>query len=150
MVASSFLLLSCDHHASIVSAPALSGTTATTCAELLDALPTTLVDSAQHSRASKGAQVQWGDPPLVLTCGVKIPSAVTDFASCSMMAGMQWFVPSGRSVENPDATVTVHTLGAEPVVRVDVPAKDRPRFDSVVSELGPVLAEHLTITNACE
>src|SRR3954454_8956033 len=143
------LLAGCSDAALVVSAPTLHGQAATACADLMDALPEKMLDSPSRTVNAADSQARWGSPPLVLTCGVSVPEEIDDFASCSLMAGVQWYVPTGRTIEDPQATVTVHTLGTEPVVRVDVPAADRPRFDSVVAALGPALLKHLRVVDRC-
>lgn len=149
LVCTPIVLGACSGSTAVVTPPKVSGATAETCRELVEDLPRTLLDQEQHDVSKAGNQVQWGDPSLTLTCGVDLPDEVDEFSGCSEMGGTQWYVPTGREIEDAGATVTVHTLGTDPVVRVDVPSEYRPRFDSVVGTLGPVLAAHLTVTQAC-
>jgi hypothetical protein len=55
----------------------------------------------------------WGDPPVVLRCGVAPPGPTTQ--ACETVAGVDWVV--ARS----DERVTYTTYGREPAVEVELP-----------------------------
>jgi hypothetical protein len=59
------------------------------CARVAHALPTTLLE--QHRRdtqPSSPALAAWGDPPIVLRCGVPPPGPTTD--QCTAVDGVDW------------------------------------------------------------
>lgn len=141
-------LLTTGCEEAVVAAPTLTGDTATQCADIVAGLPEEILGVSAHSRVT-GTQVQWGDPPLVLTCGVEQSAGVEAWSKCSVLDGVQWFIDP-QQYQNPDSDVTVETLGTEPIVRLDVPLDLRPRFDEVIGAVTPTLKQHLAVINACE
>jgi hypothetical protein len=84
-----------------VTAPPASAAADPVCAELLNALPRTLggqaarpVSDAPHRAAA------WGDPPIVLRCGVAKPAADSKKAQQLVINGVTWVYAeqSGRAV----------------------------------------------------
>lgn len=143
---SPLLLTGCTD--SVVAAPTLTGDTAEACQRIVKALPETIMGVSQHDVVD-GVQVQWGDPPLVLTCGVEQADDIEAWSACSVMGGVQFHI-NEKQTQNPDGPVTVHTLGTSPVVRLDVPVDVRPQFQQVVAAVAPVLKQDLTVRNRCQ
>lgn len=87
------------------------------CRELVSALPTTLGDRpARPVDSSSPYVVAWGEPPVVLRCGVPRPAAFLATADTLVISGVTWFA------ERRGAT-TAWTLVDRPVyVEVLAPA----------------------------
>ena len=67
------------------------------CQRVTDALPDSVADqgrrSTQPAEALGGA---WGDPPIVLQCGVDVPADFTRTSACQEADGVGWFVPDSQ------------------------------------------------------
>lgn len=133
---------------SVVAAPTLTGDTAEVCRSVVQALPATILGVSRHDVVD-GVQAQWGDPALVVTCGVEQPADIEAWSGCSVMEGVQFHI-NEKQTQDPDGPVTVHTLGTDPVVRLDVPVDVRPRFQDVVAAVAPVLKKDLKVINRCQ
>jgi hypothetical protein len=75
-----------------VTAPQLDPAAAGTCAALLAALPDTL--DGQPSRKvspADAAAAAWGDPPIVVRCGVPTPAGMTPDAQLFEVDGLAWY-----------------------------------------------------------
>src|SRR3546814_13080570 len=62
--------------------------------DLVAGLPTTL--AGLESRELSGDTeygAAWGDPAIVLTCGVGVPDGFDEFSACTEVSGVGWFVP---------------------------------------------------------
>ncbi len=73
----------------------------------------------------------WGDPAIVLRCGVPTPDGSDEFAVCQETNGVGWFVPEDQ-IEDQGADVVMTTIGFEPNVEVLVPADYRPPAAAMV------------------
>ena len=73
--------------------PALSDDDAAACAELTAALPDRVAGEDLSDDTDRTAA--WGG--IELTCGVELPAAYDDFASCSVVGDVGWFLPPGRA-----------------------------------------------------
>lgn len=120
------------------------------CEALVDDLPTDLFGQEPREVSPDDALARaWGDPAVVLECGVGAPDEFDPFARCSEIEGVGWFIPSDQLGDlTTDVTMTVesHT----PRVRLTVPAQwrqDGP--DSALTQLAEPLKEHLTEFNPC-
>jgi hypothetical protein len=74
-----------------VMAPPAVATTAAPCAKLLNGLPRTLdASAARPVTAAPDRVVAWGDPAIVLRCGVAKPPAATAIAQEFVINGVAW------------------------------------------------------------
>jgi hypothetical protein len=99
--------------------PALSPAAQRSCRDLVSALPTSLGDRPARPVDSSSPYVAaWGEPPVVLRCGVPRPSAFIATAGTLVISGVTWFA------ERRGAT-TAWTVVDRPVyVEVLAPADD--------------------------
>lgn len=88
------------------------------CPAVMSALPLELAgEQSRPVQADSPFAYAWGEPAVVLVCGVERPAGWTTGASAIQINGVQWFVDSS------DPDVTVWTTVDRPVyVRVDLPA----------------------------
>jgi hypothetical protein len=107
------------------------------CPALVQALPTVLVDQAARKVRSTSPYVRaWGNPAVVLVCGVERPARFVVGASLIQIDGVQWFVDTS------DPKTVVWTAVDRPVyVQVRVPA-------SIDSASVTELTSHITATLA--
>lgn len=69
------------------------------CAQVLDALPVQL-DGQNPRKVFVAQTVAWGDPPVILTCGVARPSGLVAGSTAPVLdvSGVEWFVEDQKSV----------------------------------------------------
>ena len=76
----------------VAAPPALSAAAQRSCQELISALPTTLGDRPARPVDSPSPYVgAWGEPPVVLRCGVPRPAAFIATADTLVISGVTWF-----------------------------------------------------------
>ncbi len=137
-------LAGCGSGQVAVSAPSPSGAAATQCRHLLDALPQT-VDGQQQRQISPAdaAAAAWGDPPIVLRCGVAKPAALRPTSPCPTINNVGWFPQ-----EQQDAWVFT-TIGRSTYVEVRVPKDYTPEADALV-DLAPAIKQATTWPHPCQ
>lgn len=131
MVCLGLLLASCGGPLE-VDAPELTGTAARTCSELVDALPETVDDVERREVEPADAPVAaWGDPAIVLRCGVEMPAAFDDFSTCQETNGIGWFIPDEQMTGSP-TEITMTTIGRDVNVEVALPVEHFPPANTMV------------------
>lgn len=142
------LLGACSGGAVPVEAPEVDDADAAACADLVEALPETLAgESRREIDPSDAAAAAWGDPAIVLTCGVDEPAAYDDFASCIEIDGTGWFTPD-EPLADPGADIVVTELTHRPRVALLVPAEHRGQ-DSVLTGVAGPVSEALERASRC-
>jgi uncharacterized protein DUF3515 len=125
------------------------GDDAAACERLVDALPQTLADQERRDvdDAAATTAAAWGDPPIVLRCGVGEPASFDALSSCQITNGVAWYIPdeqiTGRAVD-----ITMTTIGREPGVEVRIPADYFPPAATMVDLAAP-LKEHTEKVERC-
>ena len=101
--------------------------TSSECEQVLADAPIKLLGQLQReTQPSDAAAVAWGDPPIVLACGVEPITSPT--AQVVAVDSIEWIAsPIGEN----DGTVFT-TVDTSPVLQVRVPAAYRPEIDAVV------------------
>ncbi|HWU20917.1 MAG TPA: DUF3515 domain-containing protein [Nocardioides sp.] len=132
-----------------VAVPHPSGADATACASFMAALPERLADQSLASKASDGPQATYGDPAIVVSCGVGVPDGFGVGAECQVANGVGWYLPSAQyDDQSLDATITA--AGYQPRVEVDVPARYRPAaVAAVMSQLAGAVRRYFRKTTGC-
>ena len=116
------------------------------CVALVAALPEQLAGLDRRKVAPAAALgAAWGDPAVVLTCGV--PDDVPAAATCSEVDGVGWYAPE-EAYDDQSLDVDLTTIGMRPVVRVHVPAEHRPP-PAIMVQLAPALKQALVATTGC-
>jgi len=145
------LLAGCAGGGSVaVEAPAPSARDRVACERILAALPDTLAGEERRSVTPADAPgTAWGDPPIVLTCGVEMPAEFDEFATCVEANGVDWFVPA-EQVEDDSRDVTFSTAGYRPIVELSVPAEYRPEGGAAaLAELAEPVGKRLETVQPC-
>jgi hypothetical protein len=92
----------------------------------------------------------WGDPAIVVRCGVDVPDDFGETARCEVANGVGWFVPD-EQVDDQDSDLVFTAAGYRPVVSVDVPHDYRPEGSAaVIAHLAAAVQEHLELVDDCE
>lgn len=116
-----------------VTPPPHEATAAAVCARVAAALPTTLAGQDRREvTPDTGSTAAWGDPPIVLRCGVPVPAARTPTSLLTTVDDVDWFA------EELTAGMLFTTDGRTVNVEVAVPDAYQPA--TVLVDLGPVLA----------
>ena len=120
------------------------------CRALVADLPDALGDRDRRLTVpAKPLGAAWGDPPVVLRCGVTLPDSFDRFATCQEANGVGWFVPD-REFADQSADVHMTTAGYRPIVTVTVPAEDRPEgVAAAMADLAGVVRTHLELVKPC-
>ena len=118
-----------------------------TCTELVDALPDHVSDQERRKTTGNPLGAAWGDPAIVLRCGVGTPEGFDQFSACQVVNGVGWFVPQ-KTIEDQGADVVMTTVGREPAVEVTVPATYRPPA-AVMVDLGRAVRTHSRVVKPC-
>ena len=122
------------------------------CRRLVDDLPDTLAgEDAREISPADALAAAWGDPAIVLTCGVEQPSDFTDTSTCVQADGVGWYVPDEVLLSDDESLdVTMTAVGYRPRVQVVLPGDYRPEgFAAVASALGRVVDRDLESVQPC-
>ena len=102
------------------------------CAQVMARLPDRVADGLDRRTATGVATAAWGDPPVVLRCGV-VPPKPTG-TPCVRVADVDWVAEETRS------GWTFTAYGRVPGVEVRVPAGTEPPERPLVDLAAPVAA----------
>ena len=132
LAATSLQVTSCGGGPVEVDTPELSAATERACVALKDALPAT-VDGAERRAVAPNdaAAAAWGDPAIVLRCGVAMPKAFDKFSTCQETNGIGWFIPEEQMTGEP-TSVTMTTIGRDVNVEVTLPPEHWPPANTMV------------------
>jgi hypothetical protein len=123
-------------------APAPGGNTPA-CAGVVDRAPRTVLDRARTTPQAVGVAA-WGDPPIVLQCGIDAPGGPTS-DPCVTVNGVDWII---QDPDAEDRAATFVTYGRDPAVRVTVPG-DRDEASGALVDLATAVAP-LPVTKKCQ
>jgi hypothetical protein len=132
-----------------VDVPASSATSAdrAACRGLVAALPDRVSDQERRETSGNPLGAAWGDPAIVLRCGVRRPADQDQFAACQTVDGIDWFAPESASTDQ-SSDVVLTTIGREPRVEVVVPAELRPPAATMV-DLAATIERHTRKVAGC-
>jgi len=144
-------LTACADEPVTIDSPQVSAADFDTCTAFLDDLPRRLAGEERRKINPANALGRaWGDPAIVVRCGVEVPAAFDKLASCQVANGVGWFVPEGV-VEDQDADAVFTAAGYRPVVEVDVPHDYRPEGGAAaIAELARPVKDRLELLDRCE
>jgi hypothetical protein len=148
----SLLLLSaCGGGAVEVDLPKLSASDQAACDDFAAELPATLAEQKQVEIEPKSAPAAaYGDPAIVVRCGVPKPKGFGLASSCEQADGVGYYIPDAQYTDQ-GADVTLYAAGYRPRVEVTIPAKYRPNaVAAAMSVLAPLIKRHLTLVEACD
>jgi hypothetical protein len=109
-----------------VQAPAVTGAAEQACSTLVEQAPDSVAGVDQREVTTEGSALAWGDPPIVLRCGVAATPTTDVAIRCDTVNGVDWFT------EEADIGYRFTSIGRTPVVRLDVPYSYEPAGDALV------------------
>ncbi len=119
----------------------LTAPRAEVCADLLVALPLTLDGQPRRGLADPDVlAVAWGDPAIVLRCGVAPPAEFDRVSECVLVDDVAWFFPGNDLVDPEGPEVVFSTVKREVVVEVTRAASYGPPAEVLADLSGPVAA----------
>ncbi len=118
------------------------------CTSLVEALPDQVSDQPRRETTGSPLGAAWGDPAIVLRCGVGgTPAGYDKFAGCQTANGVDWFVRT-ETIEDQSADVVLTTIGRTPTLELFVPATYRPPVAAMV-DLADVIKQHTRVERRC-
>jgi hypothetical protein len=118
-----------------VDPPQLTNATAEQCESLVRALPDAVADQERREVSPiDAAAAAWGDPPIVLRCGVPEPEALQPDSRCFVVDDVGWFA------EEQQDGVVFTTIGRSTNVEVTVPDDYAPEGDALPDMADPLQA----------
>lgn len=134
-----------------VDVPELSGADRDACDAFAADLPGSLAELERVDIDPADAPAAaYGDPAVVVRCGVPAPEGFDVTASCETADGVGYFIPDEQYVDQ-GLDLTLTAAGYRPRVEIRIPADYRPNAGpAVMSVLAPLIEEHLTLVDACD
>lgn len=127
--------------------PSMESAQTATCADLVAALPDTVDDLPRREvEPADAPAAAWGDPAIVLRCGVPVPEGFTDTSMCLETDGVGWFVPA-EQLEGTGGPVTMTTIGRDVNVEVTLPEGRLPAYPMV--DLAPAVKRTTELLDPC-
>jgi hypothetical protein len=121
------------------------------CAALAGGVPKTLLKQTAREVAPAEAGAAWGDPAIVLSCGVDMPEDFTPGASCEEISGVGWYVPTDQFADS-RLDLIIYTIGRSPVIRLEIPSgyrKDAAFVADTLTTLAPVIKQQTKLEKPC-
>ncbi|WP_167305972.1 DUF3515 domain-containing protein [Nocardioides euryhalodurans] len=133
-----------------ITGPDLDEADSRACRALVDDLPDALGDRERVEVTPADALgAAWGEPAIVLTCGVDEPGGITRTAVCQEVNGIGWFVPDA-ALEDESLDATLTAVGHRPRVQVSVPAEQRPEgVAAALAGVAGAVEEHTELVRPC-
>lgn len=141
IVAALALLAGCQTGELRVDAYPTTSASQRDCEGLLGDPPASVAAQPRRMVAGRTAAA-WGDPPIVLRCGVEKPVALTPNSRCDDIDGVGWFA------EKQSDGWLFTTIGRDYFVSVDVPSDYAPAADAL-ADLSDVVARHDPVVKPC-
>ncbi|HUP98916.1 MAG TPA: DUF3515 domain-containing protein [Aeromicrobium sp.] len=111
------------------------------CAAMLGDLPQTI--AGQPRRLVEGRLAgAWGDPPIVVRCGVEKPKELKPTSPCHEIDGVGWLAQ-----KQPDGWLFT-TIGRKHYASLEVPADYEPAADAL-ADIADTIARHLPVVRRC-
>lgn len=131
--AATLVATACGFGAVEVTPHAAAPGTEQDCAELVAALPEVVSDAVRREVAPPSTVVAaWGQPPIILRCGVPEPVGTDPTTSVLQVSMVEWLPVAG------DGGTFFTTVGTSPVVEVSVPDDYSPEAQVLV-DLAPAI-----------
>jgi Protein of unknown function (DUF3515) len=123
------------------------------CSELISGLPGRVAGKDKRDVSTDGASAgAWGDPPIVLRCGVPRPAALRRTSPCYEIDHVGWLATQhGRSVSTTSpikGTLDFTTIGRSAYVEVSVPDAYQPQADAL-ADLAAAIAKATRSVHPC-
>ena len=130
----------CGSELSVDEYPTEAGTSVN-CKGLFADRPLTVAGQKNRMVTGENASA-WGDPAIILRCGVEKPKDLGPASRCDMVDGVGWFT------ESTSDGYLFTTIGRDYYVSVEVPHDYEPEADAL-ADLADSVARHDPVTNPC-
>jgi hypothetical protein len=117
------------------------------CASLVEALPDSVSDQSRRDTKGNRFSAAWGDPAIVLRCGVGTPADYDPLTGCQTANGIDWYVPE-KGMNDQLVDVVMTTYGRVPAVEVTLPAQYRPPVAAMV-DLADAIKAQTRVVKQC-
>ncbi len=135
------LLAACQGSTVSVDAYPTTMGSAVDCKGLLSDLPPSVADQPRRT-VEDGLAGAWGDPPIVLRCGVEKPASLKPTSQCHEVNGVGWLA------ERESDGWLFTTIGRELYVSLEVPTNYEPAADAL-ADVADLVGRHVPVTRAC-
>jgi hypothetical protein len=144
------VLVACGKEPVTITTSRLSAADEARCQRVTDALPNTVAgQSRRKTQPAAALGGAWGDPAIIVQCGVGVPAGFSTSAACTEADGVGWFVPDSQ-VNDQSADVVMSSAGYRPVVQVTVPASYRPNgLAAAMVQLAPMVKQNTRLVHRC-
>jgi hypothetical protein len=143
------LLAACGEGAVTVGEPPLSSEVRETCRDLVAGLPEQVADADRREiEPADALGAAWGDPAIVLTCGVKGPEDYDPTNGCTSVNGVDWYIPIEQLEGNGERDLTMTTIKRDVAVEVLMPGVYWPPA-AALADLSTPVAAHTERTGRC-
>ncbi len=110
-----------------VEPPHPTGAAEAACQRLYAALPTKVLgEPARVVQPSSANAAAWGDPPILLRCGVDRPAKLRASSECQVIDGVGWFA------ERATRGYIFTTVGRDTYIELSVPSAYQPPSSALV------------------
>lgn len=140
-LAAALVLAGCQGDSVRVDAYPTTTSSALDCAALLGDLPPHVAGQSRRLVAGKIAGA-WGDPPIILRCGVEKPAALKPTSTCHEVNGVGWLA------ERQSDGYVFTTIGRKHYASLEVPAGYEPEADAL-ADVADTIARHLPVMRPC-
>jgi len=120
------------------------------CPGLIADLPATLGENTQRETTGSAYGAAWGNPAIVLRCGVPEPKDFDPYAACQTVNGVDWFVESNTDEAATRGSVKVTTVYRKPAVQITIPARYAQGPAIVMSGLTTSVKAHSLASQHCK
>ncbi len=148
-----WLAAGCSGQVDVV-APRPTGITKEQCVALIAAVPDQVAGQGQRAVTPDDAlAAAWGDPAIVLRCGVQRPALLRRDSACFAVNDVGWFAEhggrpvTGRTAVEGDVVFT--TIGRSAYVELTVPSDYEPAADALV-DVAEAVARETSYPNPCQ
>lgn len=127
----------------------------TQCGDLVAALPDTVLDSERRDIEPPDAPAAaWGDPAIVLRCGVPKPAALRPDSQCFVVNDIGWLASqAGVALDltsPPQGDVTFTTIGRSVYVEIAVPGTFAPHQGDALVDVAAAVADTTQVLQPCQ
>jgi hypothetical protein len=151
LAALALLLAACGKEPVTIPTFRLTPADQAVCQRVVNALPKEL--GGQSRRKTQPAEAlagAWGDPALVVQCGVGEPAGLTRTSRCIVADGVGWFVPPDEVTDNASEAVLT-AVGYRPILQLTAPSKYRGAdLAAAEVELAPIVKKYLEPVHPCQ
>lgn len=134
-----------------IAVPELDRADAAACAALTADLPDTLAELERvDSEPAEAPGAAYGDPPIVVTCGVAAPEGWDTAGSCELVNDVGWWAPEEQFGDE-DLDLTLYSAGYRPVVEIQVPAEIKVNAGAAaMAALAAPVEAHTELVDVCD